>query len=271
MGMIAAVVAVLLLGGWLVFRPTATPDDQAVWDVAAAEDSISAYELYMRERPEGYYHDRAESRVAEIRAEVDDAWAKAKVAGTATAYKNFLDNFSKQGIDLDEARDALANADVNESAARSAYRRAIATRTRDGYQAFIAQYGTSVYASGVRQRLSACRTETKPTSEIKNSEMERSAVASGSNTDAACTAARNSAVNRIDAACAAAQGQMGAVRVVNQTPEADQSAGGQIGSLIGSSLFGHNVDIGGPVRCTAEVEVSCGKTVTDVRTVDVCP
>jgi hypothetical protein len=271
MGMIAAAVGIVILGAWLIFRPTATPDDQAVWDVAAAEDTISAYQLYMRERPDGYYHDRAESRMADIRAEVDEAWAKARAAGTAAAYKSFLDNYSKQGLDIDEARDALANADVSESAARSAYRRAIATRTRDGYQAFLAQYGTSVYASDARQRLAACHSETKPSSETKSSELERGAVGSGSTSDVACAAARNSAVSRIESACADAQGQMGAVRVISLTPQEDQSPGGQIGSLLGSSLFGHHVNLGGLVKCTAEVEVSCGKTITQMRTVDVCP
>ena len=271
MGMIAAALGVLILGAWLIFRPTAKPDDQAVWDVAAAEDTIQAYQLYMRERPEGYYRDRAEDRVTELHAEADAAWAKAKAAGTVAAYKDFLENYSKQGVDIDQAREAMADADVNESAARSAYRRAVSARNRDAYQAFVAQYGSSFYARDVRQRLAGCRTETKPTSQTENSQMQRSAMGSGSDSESACASAHNSAINKIETACASAKGQMGEIRLVSQAPEENKTPEGEIGSLLGGSIFGHKINTPAAYKCTVEVAADCGRTVTQTRTVDVCP
>ena len=101
------VVLVLLVGLWFVFRPTAKPEDQAAWNVAAMEDSIPGYQLYMREMPSGYFYGKAKSRAAELKADVDSAFAKAKAANTPAAYTNFLNTYAKQGVDLDEARERL--------------------------------------------------------------------------------------------------------------------------------------------------------------------
>ena len=86
---------------------------------------------------------KAKTASPNLKAEVDAAFAKAKQANTAAAYQEFLNTYQKQGIDLEEARDAYANADAQENAVRTAYRRALATRTREGYQAFMAQFGAS--------------------------------------------------------------------------------------------------------------------------------
>src|ERR1700761_7892312 len=77
------IVLVALL--WYVFRPTATPEDQQAWNVAAMEDSIPAYQLYMREEPDGYFSSKAQDRLTEIKTEVDQAFAKARQMNTPQA------------------------------------------------------------------------------------------------------------------------------------------------------------------------------------------
>jgi hypothetical protein len=273
-GILVGAAIILAAGLWWFLRGTATPEDQQAWNVAAMEDSVPAYQLYLREEPQGYYRTQAGDRVTELKTEVDAAFAKAKAANTAAAYQSFLATYTKQGIDIDEARDAYANADAQANNTRNAYRRATATRTRDGYQAFLTDYGTSSYAADVRQRLAACHTETQKSGGTESSEIERSATGSGGNPTEACSSARESATNKIDSACTEAQGHMGAIRVVSQNAQSQNSAGRQVvGSLLGGALFGNgqSVNLGSSYECSMEIEVSCEKTVSSSRQVDVCP
>jgi TIR domain-containing protein/putative peptidoglycan binding protein len=117
LGMMLGAMALVLVA-WFVLRPTATAADQQAWNMAADANSIPAYELYIREQPEGYYRDKAQDRVTSARAETEDAWSKAKAQNTSQGYKAFLDQYARNGIDLDEARDALSHADEEEREAR---------------------------------------------------------------------------------------------------------------------------------------------------------
>ena len=273
--MLAGAGLVLLLALWFVFRPTATPEDQNAWNVAAMEDSIPAYQLYMREMPDGYFYSRADKRATELKTEVDDAFAKAKAANTPAAYTSFMETYAKQGLDLDEARAAYENANALESNARNAYRRATATRTHDGYQAFLAEFGNTAYAADVRQRMAACHTETRTTGNTESHELEHSGTDTASDPNEACNAARNNAVSNIESQCSASNGRMGAIRTLNQHyQQASSNAGRIAGSVLGQTLFGNSrsMDMGSSsYQCSVEVEVSCEKTVSSARPVDVCP
>ena len=272
--MVGAAALVLLLGLWFVFRPTAKPEDQQAWNVAAMEDLIPGYQLYMREMPSGYFTGKAESRVAELKAEVDSAFARAKAANTPAAYTSFLNTYAKQGIDLDEARNAYANADAQENTVRVAYNTARQTRSRDGYQSFLAQYGTTTYAPDVRQRLAACRTQTQTTGGTQSSELSRSATESGNTAIIACTEARGTAATALQNACIADRGRVASPRILSQNAQNTSSAGGRVvGSLLGGALFGQNrnVNIGTVYQCSVQVAASCEKSVSSSRQVDVCP
>src|SRR5665213_857560 len=86
--------AVILVGViWYIFRPTASPEDQQAWRVAAMEDSIPAYQLYMREVPEGYFSSRAKGRIDDLKTEADQAFAKAKQVNTPQAYVSFIQTY----------------------------------------------------------------------------------------------------------------------------------------------------------------------------------
>ncbi len=267
-------VLVVLLALWFVFRPTAKPEDQQAWNVAAMEDTVPAYQLYMREMPSGYFTSKAESRVSELKVEVDGAFAKAKAANTPASYTNFLTNYAKQGIDLDEARNAYANADARENGVRVAYNSARQMRSRDGYQGFLAQYGTTTYAPDVRARLAACRIQTQTSGGTQSSEISRSATATGNTAIIACTEARGTVTMEIQNACAVSRGRLTNPRVISQNVQNASTAGGRVvGSILGGALFGRNqnVNVGAVYQCVLEGAASCEKTVNSSRQIDVCP
>jgi hypothetical protein len=268
---VAALVLIAIL--WFVFRPTATPEDQQTWNVSAMEDSIPAYQLYIREEPQGYYVSKANDRIGELKTEVDDAFAKAKAANTAVAYQEFLNTYAKQGIDLDEARDAYANADASENAARNAYRRALQMRSRDGYQDFLSQFGSSAYATDVKQRIAQCHTQTQTSGGLQNTQLTRTATGTNVITANACQIARNNAASEAQNACTTKGGRVGGESVLNQNVRNAASAGSQVmGSLLGGALFGNrNTNLGSNYECSVEVELICQKSVSSTRQVDVCP
>ena len=268
------VALILLVGLWFVFRPTAKPEDQQAWNVAAMEDAIPGYQLYMREMPNGYYSGKAESRVAELKAEVDAAFAKAKAANTPAAYTSFMQTYAKQGVDLEEAREAYANADARENNIRIAYNSARQMRSRDGYQGFLTQYGASTYAPDIRTRLAACRTQTQTTGGTQASEMTRSATSSANNAVMACNEARGTAATELQNSCIASRGRVANARIISQNARDASSAGGKVvGSILGGALFGRNqnVNVGTVYQCVVEVAASCEKAVSSSRQVEVCP
>ena len=272
---IVGIAAVILLAGlWYVFRPTATPEDKQAWQVAAMQDSIPAYQLYSREEPDGYYQSKAEARINELTTEVNDAFSKAKAANTQAAYGSFMETYGKQGLDLDEARQAYANAGALESSTRAAYQQAIGQRSRAGYQTFLAQYGSSAYASDVRQRLASCHTETRTTSSTQNSEVAKEGVATAANPTEACGEARNNAVNLITNTCSQEQARLGPLRVLTQNVQNAAPNGRQVvGSLLGSTLFGNagrNMNIQSQYQCTTNVQATCEKQISGAQPVDVC-
>jgi hypothetical protein len=272
-GILGAAALVLIGLLWWMFKPTATPADQEAWNVAAMQDAIPAYQLYMREEPQGYYSSQATSRMAEIKAEVDDAFAKAKQANTATAWQNFINTYGKQGLDLDEARDAYANADQAEATARTAYRTALQYRSREAYQNFLAQFATSAYAADVKQRLAQCHTQTQTNGGVQSTQMARTATGDNANPTNACVIARNNAASAAQNACTGTGGRVGGESVLAQNVRNAQSTGGQVvGSLLGGAIFGNrNVNVAANYECSVEVGIACQKTVTSSRQVDVCP
>jgi hypothetical protein len=265
---------VLLLGLWYVLRPTAKPEDQQAWNIAAMGDSVPGYQLYMREMPSGYFSGKAESRVSELKTEVDVAFQKAKTTNTPAAYNNFITTYAKHGIDINEARDAYANADAQENMIRTAYRGALSQRSRTGYQGFLGQYGKSFYATDVRQRLAACKVQTQTSGGTQQSQMSRNATGTGNSSAIACEDARDAAQAQLEKTCTAGGGRTGAIRVMSQNAQDTSSTGGRVvGSLLGGALFGggQSVNVGSEFRCTVQVAGICEKSVSSSRQIEVCP
>jgi hypothetical protein len=272
--MVGAAVLVVAAALWWFMRPGVTPEDQQEWNVAATTDTIPAYALYQRQQPQGYYLTQAQSRSAELNTEVDQAFAKAKAANTAAAWQNFMQNYAKQGLDMDEAQQAYANADAQEGAARTAYQRALSNHSRDGYEAFIASYGNTSYGVDVRKRLAQCHTVTQTGGSTQSDELQRNATGSAANSTEACNQAHSSALNSLQSQCSESQGHIGPVRVLSENVQQGTSTAGQVaGSLLGGALFGagHSVNLGSTYQCTTRVAAACEKTTTSSRQVDICP
>jgi TIR domain len=277
----AAILAVLavILGGvlWYVFRPTATPDDQQAWNVAAMGDSIPAYQLYMREEPDGYFRGRAQDRVNELKTEVDQAFARAKQANTLQAYASFMQSYAKDGIDMTEAQEGYANANAQEGNIRDAYRRAISSRSREAYQAFLVSYGNSSYAADVRQRLASCHSEMRNNGNMQSSQLQESAIATASDANTACSQARANATNLATQACTAERGQPGSVRVLNQRMGNSFSSTNMArtaGQFFGNSLFAGNrgnvYNTPTQYQCSAQIAESCSRMTNSAHAVDIC-
>jgi hypothetical protein len=270
------VVLVALL--WYVFRPTATPEDQQAWNGAAMEDTVAAYQLYMREEPDGYFRGQAQDRLDQIKTEVDQAFAKARQLNTPQAYVIFIQTYAKQGIDITEAQEAYATANAQDGEIRNAYRRAISTRSQDAYQAFLSSYGNSAYAADIRQRLASCHSENRNTRNSQSSEVQESASATASDPNSACMQARANATNRAMQACSAEQGRSGTVRVLNQQMgnAGSQGAARNPGQMLGNALlgnrgYGYGYNNTSQYQCSTEVEASCTRTTSSTRAVEVCP
>src|SRR5262249_10541812 len=144
------------------------------------------------------------------------------------AYTNFLQTYAKHGIDLQEARDAYANADARENGVRIAYNSARQMRTRDAYQNFLTQYGASTYAPDVRTRLAACRIQTQTTGGMQASDISRSATGVGNTAVIACNEARGTAATEVQNTCVASRGRVGNLRIMSQNARDTSSAGGKV-------------------------------------------
>ncbi len=269
--------AVILAGLlWYIYRPTATPEDQQAWNMAAMTDTIPAYELYRREQPSGYFRGQATDRIDELKAAADKAFAKAKQINTIQAYANFIQTYGRQGIDVSEAQDAYTRANTQEREASNAYRRAISSRSRQSYQMFLAAYGSSTYAADVRQRLASCHNEVRNNGTTQSSELQESATVTAADPNTACSEARSNATSRAEQECSAAQGHSGSVRILNQrmgNAPASPDVGRVAGQVIGNSLMGnrgYSYNEPTQFQCMTQIAISCSRTSNSARAVEIC-
>jgi hypothetical protein len=277
---VLAGLAVVLIGIlWYVFRPTATPEDQQAWNMAAMTDTVPAYQLYMREQPSGYFRGEAEDRIDELKSEADKAFAKAKQLNSATAYANFIQTYYRKGIDVTEAQEAYARLNLQDGQARNAYRQAISNRSRQAYQAFLASYGSTSYAADVRQRLASCHNEVRNNGTTQTSELRQSAVATATDPNTACSEARSNATSQAEQQCSAQQGHSGSVRILNQrivNTTSSPDMGRVAGQVLGNSLLGnrgytsYNTPTQYQYQCASEIASSCLRTGNSTRSVEIC-
>jgi hypothetical protein len=273
---VLAVAGVILAGIlWFSFRPTATPEDRQVWTVAATEDTIPAYQLYMREQPDGYFRDKAQERSDEIKTEVNAAFQKAKQTNTPQAYASFVQTYGRQGLNIPEAQEGYSAANLREGNARDAYRRAISSRSREGYQAFLNSFGSSSYAADIRQRQSSCHSETRNSGVVQNSTVQASAAATATNPTAACSEARANAASKAEQSCT---GRVGNIRIVSQRAAnavSSSDAGRVAGQVLTNTLFGSNRGYNynnsqASYQCQTEVVAVCAHTTNSSHAVEVC-
>ena len=82
--------------------------DAADWDKAALENTVEAYESYLRKQPRGQWVDEARTRIDRLKASQADqaAWDQAKAANRADSYQQYLNSFP-QGAFVPDAIAAI--------------------------------------------------------------------------------------------------------------------------------------------------------------------
>jgi hypothetical protein len=261
---------VIVLAGavWWFLRQGPTAREQQAWNAASQQGVIPAYQGYLGAWPHGFYREQAVTRITALNSQVEDAFAKAKAANTAAAFQTFLATYARQGVEVAAARAAFDTLSAEEAKAKAAYDTATSAHTRDAYESFIANFGTSAYAAEARQKLAACRSEMRKVSTVENTPLAESGSGSGASSAEACAAARSRATGLAEDSCRESKGQLGAVRLMSETPQNDGLEGGRIlGSIFGA--------ISGQERtswkCADKISVNCQTSTSAMQKVDICP
>jgi hypothetical protein len=268
MALIAVTVVIIGAGLWWFLKPGPSAGELQAWNGASRQDAIPAYQTYLGAWPKGYYRDQAATRIATLKSQAEDAFAKAKAANTSAAYESFLATYAKQGVDAREARAADDTIRAEEAKAKAAFDAATSAHTRESYKSFLADFGSSAYSADARQRLAACHTETRNATTVKSTPLSENETGSGGSSAEACEAARNQATNKAESTCRESQGQMGGVRVISETPQNNGLQGGQILGSIYGAITGSKKE---SWKCSEEISASCQISTTGVHQVDVCP
>jgi len=264
---LAAIVAIGVGAGlWWLLKPGPSAQEAQAWTSASQADAIPAYQGYLTAWPKGFYRDQATARSTALKSEAEAAFAKAKAANTSAAYESFLATYAKQGVDVNEARTADAAARALEVKIKAAFDAAAAAHTHDSYKSFLADFPASSFAADARQRLAACRTETRNTTTVKTTPLLESADGSGGSSAEACQAARERAIRQATESCR--EGRMGAVRVVSEKPVTDGLQGGRIlGSIFGAISGNRKMSW----KCSEQISGACEVSTSGPHQVDVCP
>jgi TIR domain len=268
--LVLALAAVLVIavgvGLWWLLRPGPKAQELQAWNSASQADAIPAYQGYLTAWPKGFYRDQATARAATLKSEAEAAFAKAKAANSSAAYESFLATYARQGVDVSEARAADDAARAQEAKIKAAFDAATAAHSRDSYKIFLADFPSSAYATDARQRLAACRTETRTTTTVKSTPLSESADGSGGSSAEACQAARERATKQATNSCR--EGRMGSVRIVSEKPATDGLQGGRIlGSIFGAISGSRKVSW----KCSEQIAASCEVSTSGPHQVDVCP
>jgi hypothetical protein len=264
----AVLVIVVAAGLWWLLKPGPSAQELQAWNSAVAADAIPAYQSYLAAWPKGFYRDQATARATSRKSEAEAAFAKAKAANTSAAYEGFLATYAKQGVDVSEARAADDAARAQEAKIKAAFDAATTAHTRDSYKSFLADFPSSPYATDARQRLAACRTETRTTTTVKSTSLSESADGSAGSSAEACQAARERATKQATNSCRESQGRMGSVRVISEKPVTDGLQGGRIlGSIFGAISGTRKVSW----KCSEQISASCEISTSGPHQVDICP
>ena len=113
------------------------PHEITFWQQAKSENSIIAYEGYIRNWPNGIYIQEAEAGL--VKTKDLAAWQQAKSDNTVSAYEEYLDNW-QNGIYLQEAETGLAKAkDL------LAWQKAKADNTVSAYEEYLDNWQNGIY------------------------------------------------------------------------------------------------------------------------------
>ncbi|RME65332.1 MAG: hypothetical protein D6782_06455, partial [Alphaproteobacteria bacterium] len=150
--------AVVLVIAFFFLWDRASPEDREAWRIAAQEDTIRAYDSYMRMEPDGSYVRRAQKRIAAIRAAADKAWEDAVKSDSLEAYKAYYERYGKQDLHLADARAAierLERAAAQRAAEDRIWQAARNADSLEAYAEYLRAYPQGRYKDQAQARVAA--------------------------------------------------------------------------------------------------------------------
>jgi hypothetical protein len=170
--------SILILAGALLWprgdNDTPPQPDQIAWDAAVQADTIPAFEVYLKELPDGSRANDARARIQTIQSEVEAAWREAQTRDTAGGYRTFLTTYTKQGIHVTEAQDALRRIEPEEAEWQQVT--SSDPQTIEAYQRFLELYPESRYRADAEMQIAVLQAS-KADADKKEDDSGRAAIA----------------------------------------------------------------------------------------------
>jgi outer membrane protein assembly factor BamD (BamD/ComL family) len=133
------------LGLCLALCLLACSSNEADWQKATSANTVSAYQDFLKQHPNGQHADEARSRITSL--EDEQAWMEALNANTQGAYEQYLRN-EPSGAHAQEARDRITGFQR-----AAAWKTAQADGTPAALQAFLQKYPTGPESDEARAAL----------------------------------------------------------------------------------------------------------------------
>ncbi|MFU8833248.1 MAG: SPOR domain-containing protein [Wenzhouxiangella sp.] len=124
---------------------------QRDWEEARQADSLSAYQEFLEQYPDGEHADTARQRISEIREQ--DAWETARERDTVEAYQAFVDEYP------DSTHAAQASSRISELERTESWSRLQDSRDISELTAFVQRYPDSEEADRARERIEQLEAE----------------------------------------------------------------------------------------------------------------
>ncbi len=118
---------------------------QRDWEEARQADSLSAYQEFLEQYPDGEHTEAARQRIVEIREQ--DAWETARDRDTIEAYQTFVDDYP------DSTHAAQAISRISELERAESWSRLQGSREASELEAFVRRYPDSTEADLARERI----------------------------------------------------------------------------------------------------------------------
>lgn len=117
----------------------------ADWQKATQQNTVAAYQQFVKEHPSDARVEQARNRINALRDE--QAWSTAKSANTLDAYQQYLQQ-EPNGMHAADAQDK-----VNSLQQAAAWQTAQSTNTAEGYRDFLQKYPNAAQASDAQAAL----------------------------------------------------------------------------------------------------------------------
>lgn len=133
-----------------------TEIDNRAWDEASTSDSLTAYQNYIDNYPNGIHYQKALDEIDRILSEVkmedeDELWNMAERVKAKSAYQKYLSEYP-EGKFSDQARQTISN--IDKDLENQIWRKAQERKTKLGYQDYLRKYPNGIYSDEANQSIS---------------------------------------------------------------------------------------------------------------------